>query len=246
MLPTIRNFESDLYTQTDSNPRMIETNRLNFDSCWFQAPRERTPDFFPKFIRISVAVQAGLRQRLPEIYLADIERFRNTRMVYPLLVYAASRPFSSESRTDFSYDILNPALMRRFRYSVRKNLPRLLDNAAQRLRAAGMNDVARQYRASKSSDIIETVDRLKICRRRLEAVIVAETRLIDALFQFAGSDRLPLKERTKIWASVSKEWLSVLRRLYARKDFRWLGPELVARAREAVTMPCVRRLDPAS
>ena len=103
---------------------MTETNPLSFDSSWFEAPQERTPSFFPTFIRVSVAIQTRLRRRLPEIYLADIERFRDTRMVYPLLVYAASRPFSSQSRTDFSYDILNPKLMRRFHYSVRQNLPR--------------------------------------------------------------------------------------------------------------------------
>src|SRR5271165_868308 len=113
---------------------MIDTLALSFAPSWFEAPRERTPSFFPTYIRVSVAVQACLRRRLPEIYLDDIQRFRDTRMVYPLLVYAASRPFSSQSRTDFSYDILNPKLMRRFHYSVRQNMPRLLDQASQRLR----------------------------------------------------------------------------------------------------------------
>ncbi len=216
---------------------MIETNPLSFDSCWFEAPRERTPSFFPTFIRVSVAIQTRLRRRLPEIYLADIERLRDTRMVYPLLVYAASRPFSSQSRTDFSYDILNPKLMRRFHYSVRQNMPRLLEQSSLRLREAGMDDVAKQYRAVKSSEIIELVDRLKICRRRLEAVIVAETRLIDALFQFAGGDSLTPKARTKVIGGVSKEWLSVLRRLYARKDFRTLAPELVTEAGDIMRSP---------
>jgi hypothetical protein len=215
---------------------MIETIPLSFDSCWFEAPRERTPSFFPTFIRVSVAIQTRLRRRLPEIYLADIERFRDTRMVYPLLVYAASRPFSSQSRTDFSYDILNSKLMRRFHYSVRRNLPKTLEQVSQRLRAAGMDDVAKHYREVKSSEIIELVDRLKICRRRLEAVLVAEARLIDALFQFAGSNGLPPKARTKVIANVSKEWLLLLRGLYARKDFRMIGPELVAVAGDIISL----------
>ncbi|MGA2600885.1 MAG: hypothetical protein ABSH09_28305 [Bryobacteraceae bacterium] len=216
---------------------MIETIPLSFDSCWFEAPRERTPPFFPTYIRVSVAIQTRLRRRLPEIYLADIERFRDTRMVYPLLVYAASRPFSSQSRTDYSYDILNPKLMRRFHYSVRRNLPKTLEQVSQRLRAEGMDDAAKHYRAAKSSEIIELVDRLKICRRRLEAVIVAESRLIDALFQFAGSGGLPPKARAKVAGNVSKEWLSILRRLYARKDFRALGTELVAEAGDIMRSP---------
>src|SRR5437667_495478 len=96
--------------------------KLSFDRCWFDAPRERSHRYHPAFLRVSLAVQKTLRRVLPELYLSDIEHFRDTRMVYPLLVYAASRPFQGEPRTEFTYDVVNQALMRRFHFSVSRNL----------------------------------------------------------------------------------------------------------------------------
>src|SRR5947209_7257814 len=103
----------------------FEDVSLTFDPCWFNAPAERTTHFFPVFLRVSVAVQSSLRQMLPESYLSDITLFRDTRMVYPLLVYAASRAYTPRLRTDFTWDILNRELMGKFYYSVRLNLPKV-------------------------------------------------------------------------------------------------------------------------
>ena len=201
---------------------------LSFGPCWFEAPPERTPLFFPTYTRISVALQAELRSALPALYLADLERFRTTRTVYPLLVYAASRPFPGQPRTDFTYDILNPALMRRFYFSVRQSLPRLLNEVSARLRANGMSEVARHYRPDRSRELIATVDRLKLCRRRLESLLVAETWMINDLIGFAGSGALAPRARARIAAKIGKQWLSRLRCLWAGQSFTMLGPELVA------------------
>jgi hypothetical protein len=75
-----------------------KATKLSFDPCWFDAPHERLHDYFPAFIRVSVAVQAALRRALPQRYLTEIERFRDTRMIYPLLVYTASRPCPGDPR----------------------------------------------------------------------------------------------------------------------------------------------------
>src|SRR5438309_592103 len=167
---------------TQSTP----TVRLSFDRCWFRAPHERSPEYFPAFVRVSIAVQGTLRRTLPDRYLSDIERFRDTRMIYPLLVYAASRPFPGQPRTEFTYDVVDRVLMRKFHLSVGRNLPVLLAQVSARLRAAGMADVARHYRPDRARIIMATVDRLKICRRRLEALVVSETLMVDHLLLFAG------------------------------------------------------------
>lgn len=201
---------------------------LSFGPCWFEAPPERTPLFFPTYTRVSMALQAELRSALPLAYLADLERFRNTRTIYPLLVYASSRPFPGQPRIDFTYDVLNPALMRRFYFSVRHNLPRILNEVSARLRANGMSDVARHYRPDRSRELIATVDRLKMCRRRLESLLVAETWMINDLIGFAGSGALAPRVRTRIAAKIGKQWLSRLRCLWAGQDFTFLGPQLVS------------------
>ena len=208
--------------------------RLDFDPCWFEAPYERSQQYFPAFVRVSIAVQATLRRRLQESYLAEIQRFRDTRMIYPLLVYAASRPFPGQPRTEFTYDVLNQALMHKFQLSVVRNLPDLLADVWARLRAAAMADVAAYYRPERVRTIIATVDRLKICRRRLEALLVTETLMVNHLLLFAGSGSLPPNLQKKIVAKCEKVWLSRLRRLFAKQDYTFLGPEILAIATDAL------------
>lgn len=208
--------------------------RLSFDRCWFNAPHERSPLYFPAFVRVSIAVQAMLRRALPERYLSEIDRFRDTRMIYPLLVYAASRPFPGQPRTEFTYDVLNRTLMRKFYLSVGRNLPATLAAISSRLRAAGMNDVAAHYRPDRARNIMATVERLKICRRRLEALLVTETLMMNHLLLFAGSGSQPARERTRIASKCEKVWLSRLRRLFARQDYTFLAPEILAAATAAL------------
>ncbi len=207
---------------------------LPFDASWFEAPGERSPQFFPAYMRISVAMQTLLRQAIPETHLADLEQFRDTRMAYPLLVYAASRPFAGQPRTDFTYDILNKTLMRKFYYSVGQNLPVLLAEVAERLRAAGMDDVAAEYRPDRARRIVDLVVKLQITRRRLEALLVAETLLVNDLIAFAGSGTANAKARTKLAAECGKSWTSKLSRLYAKQDYSWLAPALLAAATDAL------------
>src|SRR5258708_1689671 len=93
-----------------------------FPPPWFDAPPESSTVFFPAFVRVSMALQAELRRLLPELFLSDLDRFEDVQMVYPLLVYGASRPFPGEPRTDFTYDILNRDMMKMFYFSPRNDL----------------------------------------------------------------------------------------------------------------------------
>lgn len=206
---------------------------LSFDPCWFDAPPERSSLYYPAFAPASRAVQAILRSELPQIYLADIERFRDTRMIYPLLVYAASRPFPGQPRTEFTYDILNRAIMKKFHFSVGVNLPVVLASVSERLRNAGMDDVARHYRPDNARVIMSTVERLKVCRRRLESLLVSETLMVNSLLLFAGSKSLPPSAQARIMEKCEKVWLSRLRRLFAKQDYTQLAPQLLAAATEA-------------
>lgn len=208
--------------------------RLSFDPCWFEAPRERSHAYFPAFSHVTLAVQAALRREVPKTHLSDIERFRDTRMVYPLLVYASSRPFRGQPKTEFTYDVVNRALMKKFYFSVGQNLPYVLAAVADRLRAAGMPDIAKLYRPDRSRVIVTTVNRLKICRRRLEALLVSETLMVNHLLMFAGSSKLTIKERAAITEKCNQVWTSRLRRLFAKHDYTGLAPKLLSAATEAL------------
>jgi hypothetical protein len=218
-------------TQTIQVPTNLAAFRpavsLSFDRAWFRAPNERSRLYYPAFIRVSIAFQTTLRRVLPELHLSEIERFRDTRMVYPLLVYAASRPFPGQPRTEFTYDVVNRVLMRKFHLSVGRNLPAVLVDVAARLRAAGMGDVAKSYRPDRARIIIATVENLKICRRRLEALLVTETLMMNHLLLFAGSGSLGVAERMRITAKCEKVWLARLRRLFAKQDYTFLAPEIL-------------------
>ncbi len=207
---------------------------LSFEPIWFEAPAERTPQFFPAYMRISVAMQTVLRRAIPQTHLADLEQFRDTRATYPLLVYAASRPFAGQPRTDFTYDILNKSLMRKFYFSVGQNLPGVLAEVVERLRAAGMDDVAADYRPDHARRIVDLVMRLQTTRRRLEALLVAETLLVNDLIAFAGSGGATAKAQAKLAAECAKTWLSKLSRLYDRQDYGWLAGGLLGAATEAL------------
>jgi|SRR5579859_2505941 len=123
---------------------------LNFSAAWFALPTEGTKDFFPAFVRISVALQTELRRILPEQQFSKIERFEDPHLVNPLLVFAASRPLRARYRTDLAWDTLNKKMMKSFYFTVRSKLPHVLAPVYRRLREAGMNEVARKYRPDRS------------------------------------------------------------------------------------------------
>lgn len=91
-------------------------------SEWLAAPDERTPGFFPAFARVSVAIQARLRERVPSYYFLEPQAFGNVKTAYPMLVYRASSPFRGKMRTELTYDVLNPKTLSAFFRSVRPAL----------------------------------------------------------------------------------------------------------------------------
>jgi hypothetical protein len=212
----------------------LSAPEVSFDRCWFRAPSEKSPEFLPVFAEISVAVQAALRRAIPAKYLCDLNLYRDSRMAYPLLAYAASRPYRAAARADFTYDILNSAHMHRFYYTAAHRLPAILRPLNERLCAAGMRAVAADYHPSEARYIVGTVDRLKICRRRLEALMFSETMMVNHLLAFAGSRSLSVAARKVLVEKCRRVWLVKLRRMYARKDFTSVAPEVLAAATHAL------------
>ena len=211
------------------------------DARWLSAPAERSAAFLPTFARISVALQATLREHVPTVYFQNAERFWDWKSAYPMLVYQASLPFRGRVRTELTYDVLNPRLMAiLFRRGKAKLIP-LLERVEADLLAQGWPEVAGHYLSRHAPEIIKTVQRLSFPRRCLYRLVRSESVLVDALVDLSGLGSLTAREQAKRLAVFRKKWQFQLRRLYPGGDFSTLAPlllEVVTQALQGVGGAC--------
>jgi len=202
--------------------------------AWLRAPDERSPDFFPAFARISVALQQALRDRVPAAYFEKLENNRDTKKAYPMLIYRSSRPFRTRMRTELNYDVLNPAALARVFRSAKQCLPELLTRTENLLNDAGCGDLTRYYQARRTPEIIDSVQRLSKSRRCLYVLIRSESVLVNALIELGGLGALSPKAQLKRTAAFKKRWSFQLRRLYPGTDLLSLAPALLEAATQAL------------
>ncbi len=207
------------------------------DPCWLTAPDERSPAFLPVFARVSVAIQTVLREQLPNVYLADLEKYGDTKTAYPMLIYQASRPFHGKMRTELTYDVLHPKTLASLFRTVKLTLPELLSLVEAKLRAANRDDLASKYLPRRAPDIMQSVQRLSKSRKCLNLLIRGEAVLVNALVDLGGLGNFAIREQTRRVASFEKKWNFQLRRLYPGTDFTWLAPAILAAATEALECP---------
>ena len=205
-----------------------------FNSCWLSMPAERSAAFLPTFVRMSVAIQCVLRERVPVEYFRDLEKYRDLKPAGPMLVYQASPPFRGKKRTELTYDVLNPALIAMLFRRAKPKLVELLAQAESRLRAEGMAELADQYAPRRTSAILDCVQKLSKSRRHLYVLIRGESILMDALVQLSGLGDFPPKMKVKKWAAFEKRWNFQLRRFYQGSDFTHLGPLLLEATEDAL------------
>lgn len=190
-------------------------------------PRERSAAFLPTFVRMSVAIQCVLRERVPLEYFRDLRKYRDRKTAGPMLVYQASPPFRGKKRTELTYDVLNPALIAMLFRRAKPKLVELLAQAELKLRSEGMAELADQYAPRRTSATLDCVQKLSKSRRHLYVLIRGESILMDALLQLSGLGDLPPKMQVKKWAAFQKRWNFQLRRLYQGSDFTHLAPVLL-------------------
>ena len=201
---------------------------------WLQAPDERTPEFFPAFARVSIAIQTVLRERVPSYYFLESQAFANVKTAYPMLVYRASSPFRGKMRTELTYDVLNPKTLSAFFRTVRPALGPILEGVKARLLAEGLADLAALYEPHRVNSILESAQKLSKSRKCLYVLIRAEGVLITTLIDLAGLGNLPFRQQARRVASFEKKWRYQLRRMYAGTDYTWLAGELLETATRAL------------
>jgi hypothetical protein len=218
----------------------------DLDSCWLSLPAERSAAFLPTFGRISVALQSTLRERVPPVYFQNLDRFRDWKLAYPMLVYQASRPFHGRVRTELTYDVLNPRLMGILFRRAKGNLIPLLERTEADLWTGGLPEVAAHYSSRRAQEIIQSVQRLSNPRRSLYRLVRSESVLIDAVIDLIGLGTLSGRKQARKLAAFRKKWQFQLRRLYPGENFNALAPELLEAATQALLASRESRDDPDS
>lgn len=205
------------------------------NETWLRAPAECSPDFFLAFSRISIALQLALRDRVPSAYFEKLDNYGDTKKAYPMLIYRSSRPFRARMRTELNYDVLNPAALARVFRSAKQCLPELLTRTENLLSDAGRYDLTRFYQPKRTSEIIDSVQRLSKSRRCLYVLIRSESVLVNALIDLAGLGALNPRDQQKRMAMFTKRWSYQLRRLYPATDCLSLAPGLLEAATQALS-----------
>lgn len=213
--------------------------------AWMAAPGERSPDFFPAFGRVSIAIQTLLRERVPAHYFRDLQNFANLKTAYPMLVYQASAPFRGKTRAELCYDVLNPATLAAFFRTVRAAFPSVLDAAKTRLQSEGAVELAGQYEANRANSILQTVQRWAKSRKCLYVLVRSEGVLVNTLVDLAGLGSVAERQRARRVIAFQKKWRFQLRRMYPGMDFTWLATELLEVATQALLQPAAPPADSA-
>src|SRR5271154_3725181 len=102
-----------------------------FHPCWLTIPAERSAAFLPTFVRMSVAVQRVLRERVPMEYFENLGKYRDLRTAGPML-FRRSKP----------------------------KLVELLAQAESSMRAEGLAELADQYAPRRTGAILDCVQKL--------------------------------------------------------------------------------------
>jgi hypothetical protein len=165
---------------------------------------------------VSLVLQDTLRCWLPYLWLSHPSHWEDRDLLWPMLIYAASRTFKPTSRENYSFDLLCdttvPSILRSCQPVLREWLPHL-----QTL-TDGRRLVRREFRIQRLIDVVEHAD---FDPHPLKRLLSHEYKLISAFINVAdgfseerGVDRFGVELHRH------------LNRLYTRVDFSFIAPLL--------------------
>lgn len=210
---------------------------------WRELPGEKTLDYYAVFSQVSEAVQAGLRRWLPYVHFSDPGRFRDKRTAYPLLVYAASRPFHQRTRAEYTYDPLNRSSLNLALRNAASALPGVLKHAEQALLDLGMEKIAGEYAPKRATRILSW---LNGGNRNLQKLLAADALAMNQLENLGirgrklGRDLAANPDRAThfLLRSVNQLLKNLhprLRRYYAGADLTTFGSLILVEATSALS-----------
>lgn len=211
-------------------------------AAWLRAPRERDPEFFDVFSKVSVAVQTAMRKWLPFVYFQNLDRYEEVAAAYPLVFYKTTRAFAGHPRCEFAYDLVTPESPGVARsWAVRALVPELAA-IEKELKASGRGMPARSYAAWKAPQILgEIVRKPKL----LNALLMGDGFFIDRLVhlglhartlgdQAAADPFRATRDLMSLASDFTATFHRRLRRLYGGQDFVGFGSLLLMEATRAL------------
>jgi len=199
---------------------------------WNSAPSERSSDYLATFSAISVAVQNCLRERVPPMFLLNPAIFEHPNLVYPMLLYAGSRPFRPRSLHEFTYDPMDVAWFLKFVRASKRGLPPQLREVYDRLDREQM--WRRAYGPRRVALAMRTICKFKRSQTLLTRLVAGEAALVDDLLRLAGLGLLVHRDREKRQTRFFRNLRKHLRRMCLRCDLTPLAPVLLEVATQAL------------
>ncbi len=148
-------------------------------AAWTGAPAETDPLYFQTWQRVSLALQRGLRAWIPAMYFRDsVERYEDREEAYQLVVYEACRACYGRPRTEFTYDIADPATLPAAFRGIGRAMQTVLERIAKRLHEAERHQLARRYAPVWHLDILAVVQKKP---KRLMGLLASEAAVINAV-----------------------------------------------------------------
>src|SRR5579871_4547288 len=114
------------------------------DEIWEDVPSERDPLYFKTWQTVSLRLQKALRGWIPEMYFRDVERYQDPDAAYPLVVYAAAKPCYGRPRTEFTFDVADPATLASACRTMGRAMQTVLAPIERRLQEAGKPQLSRR------------------------------------------------------------------------------------------------------
>jgi hypothetical protein len=180
-------FENRAEANADSEPTENTGNSksdaaaIDF-SVWRNAPKERTPAYFPTYSAVSRAMQAAMRGWVRDWFQANPDILKRPQTAYPILVFQCTRPFAGKRTNIFTYDVQET-----------ETLDRAFSSAARGL-AAELKTIdtkrfdwfTREYYFAYRNN--EVVKQVKKNRRAIYKMLNVETVLMNNILNFAVVD----------------------------------------------------------
>ena len=95
-------------------------------AVWLNAPKERSPEYFPTYSAMSRAIQTTLRGWVRDWFYAHQEVLRRYHTAYQIIVYFCTHPFRGRPTNIFTYDIQRREAVERAFASAAYKLGRVL------------------------------------------------------------------------------------------------------------------------
>jgi hypothetical protein len=181
MMP-VRNASQELPgTPADASSGDAPVLGIDF-AMWKNAPKERTPGYFPTYSAVSKAIQTAMRGWVREWFTANPEILQRPHTAYSVLVYQCTTPFSGRPTNMFTYDIQQTVALNKAFASAAAKLGRELKT----LDTKSFGWFTREhYFAYRSKEVIKYVSKN---RRTLYKMLNVETVLMDSILKFAVID----------------------------------------------------------